>query len=114
MQTMICPKCKAEYRKGFYKCADCDINLLDELPSESPPEFTFADPVEVYSTYQQGEIAFVKSILEGEGIHFFFQGESPVLIGMAGSYARLFVDASDVDRVRDLLNAAEIAESENI
>jgi len=110
---MICPKCKAEYRKGFYKCANCDINLLDELPPESPPEFIFSDPVEVYSTYQQSEIAFVKSILEGEGIPFFFQGESPVLIGMAGSYARLFVDASDVDRVRDLINAAEIAESED-
>lgn len=107
---MICPKCKAEYRKGFYKCADCDVNLLEELPSESTPELIFANPVEVYSTYQQGEIAFIKSILKGEGIPFFFQGESPVLIGMAGSYARLFVDASDVDRVSELINTMTMEE----
>ena len=25
---MICPKCKAEYRQGFYTCADCSIPLV--------------------------------------------------------------------------------------
>jgi hypothetical protein len=34
---MFCPKCKAEYREGFTKCADCNIDLVPVLPSE--PEF---------------------------------------------------------------------------
>jgi hypothetical protein len=106
---MFCPKCKAEYREGFTKCSDCGIDLIPELLPESPPEFTFASPVEVYSTYLQSDIVFVKSILEGEGIPFFFQGESAILMAMAGSYARLFVDASDVDRVKELLKTAGIA-----
>ena len=26
---MICPECKAEYREGFTRCADCDIELVE-------------------------------------------------------------------------------------
>jgi len=29
---MFCPKCKAEYRKGFNRCSDCDIELVSSLP----------------------------------------------------------------------------------
>ena len=27
---MVCPQCKAEYRPGFTRCADCDVDLLNE------------------------------------------------------------------------------------
>src|SRR5712692_4635697 len=27
---MICPQCKAEYRRGFTHCADCDVDLVCE------------------------------------------------------------------------------------
>jgi hypothetical protein len=29
---MFCPQCYAEYRRGFARCADCDIDLVDEMP----------------------------------------------------------------------------------
>ncbi|HXY01194.1 MAG TPA: hypothetical protein VEI54_09760 [Candidatus Limnocylindrales bacterium] len=29
---MYCPECKAEYRQGFTRCADCDVDLVWELP----------------------------------------------------------------------------------
>jgi hypothetical protein len=32
---MFCPQCKAEYRPGFTRCADCDVPLVDELPAEA-------------------------------------------------------------------------------
>jgi hypothetical protein len=32
---MICPNCKAEYRPGFTHCADCDVDLVWELPKEA-------------------------------------------------------------------------------
>lgn len=28
---MFCPKCRAEYRPGFSRCSDCDLNLVEEL-----------------------------------------------------------------------------------
>jgi hypothetical protein len=30
---MVCPRCKAEYRQGFTRCADCDIDLVYEPPA---------------------------------------------------------------------------------
>jgi len=30
---MFCPQCRAEYRPGFTRCADCDLELVYELPS---------------------------------------------------------------------------------
>ena len=32
---MFCPECRAEYRPGFTRCADCDLDLVQELPVES-------------------------------------------------------------------------------
>ena len=32
---MVCPKCGAEYRQGFTRCADCDLDLVWELPKEA-------------------------------------------------------------------------------
>jgi len=42
---MICPECKAEYRPGFTRCADCDVDLVWETPQEaaSSPQHT-AEP----------------------------------------------------------------------
>lgn len=39
--SMICPKCESEYREGFYRCADCDLDLVRDLETtaeESPTE----------------------------------------------------------------------------
>jgi hypothetical protein len=29
---MICPQCHAEYRPGFTRCSDCDVDLVNEPP----------------------------------------------------------------------------------
>jgi hypothetical protein len=34
---MFCPQCNAEYRPGFTRCADCDVELVNE-----PPEYALA------------------------------------------------------------------------
>jgi hypothetical protein len=33
---MFCPECKAEYRAGFTRCADCDVDLVEALPGDEP------------------------------------------------------------------------------
>jgi hypothetical protein len=33
---MICPQCKAEYRPGFTRCADCDLDLVAAPPGSAP------------------------------------------------------------------------------
>jgi hypothetical protein len=34
---MFCPECKAEYREGYSRCADCEVDLVAALPQE--PEY---------------------------------------------------------------------------
>lgn len=59
--------------------------------------------VEVFSTYNPGEIAVIKSILDGEGIRYYFQGENINLLIAAGARPRLLVDEKDAKLVRDIL-----------
>lgn len=59
--------------------------------------------VEVFSTYSPGDIAVIKSVLDGEGVDYYFQGENINVMIAAGSYARLLVDEDQVERARDIL-----------
>jgi len=100
---MFCPKCKSEYREGFYKCADCGADLVDQLPPELKSEVVYVDLVEVFSTYQQSDISFIKSVFDGEGITYYFEGESAIMLVAGGAYARLLVKAEEADRAREIL-----------
>jgi len=63
---VFCPKCGAEYRQGFSVRADCDSDLVDELPQEEEPQFT--EYVELLGTYNPADVALIKSILDAENI----------------------------------------------
>jgi predicted amidophosphoribosyltransferase len=68
---MFCPKCRTEYREGFYVCSDCNFNLVDELPdlpAEERPEFI--EYVEVMGTYNPADVALIKSILDSENMTY--------------------------------------------
>jgi hypothetical protein len=101
--TMFCPKCKIEYKEGFRQCPQCGTCLAGQslkAVSDCSGDNEF---VEVYSTYHQDDISFLKSILDGEDIAYFFQGESSIMLIAAGAYARLMVKAGDVQRAREIL-----------
>ncbi len=100
---MFCPHCKAEYREGFSRCADCGIDLVDGKPPATEDPVGYVEMVEVFSTYNPGDIAVIKSILDGEGIHYYFQGENTNLMVGGGAYARLLVKSDQVERVKDIL-----------
>jgi hypothetical protein len=108
---MFCPKCKSEYREGYYKCADCGADLVTEQPLELMEEVSYVDLIEVYSTYQQSDIAFIKSVFDGEGITYFFEGESSIMLVAGGAYARLLVKAEEVQRAKEILRELGFLES---
>jgi len=33
---MFCPNCRVEYRPGFTRCADCELDLVEVLPPANP------------------------------------------------------------------------------
>lgn len=107
---MFCPKCGTEYREGFYKCADCSADLVPGQPPEPENDVRYVEMVEVFSTYNPGDIAVIKSVFDGEEIHYYFQGENTNIMIGGGAYARLLVKADQVGRARDILREMEFLE----
>ena len=103
---MYCPNCKAEYRKGFDTCSDCDIKLVDELPPEPEPEFIHYK--EVLGTYNPADIAIIKSILDAEGIRYYFNGEHFMYVRPLAEPARLMVDEEEAEIANDLLKDLDL------
>ncbi len=98
---MFCPQCKTEYREGFTRCADCDIDLVDSLPPEPEPEYVDFKPI--LATFNPGDIAVIESILDGEDITYYFQGEHINLVRPLGDPARLMVRSDQVETAIELL-----------
>lgn len=71
---MFCPNCKAEYLPGVTVCAECGIPLVESLPPDT--EHEKAKFVEVVSTFNAGDIALIKSILDDGEIDYLIEGEN--------------------------------------
>jgi hypothetical protein len=98
---MFCPKCKAEYREGFYVCADCNVDLVEEVPPEPVPEYLEYE--QVLATYNAADIAIIKSLLDTYGIMYYFHGEHFTYVRPLADPARLMVNKDEVGLTRDLL-----------
>jgi len=98
---MFCPECKAEYLPGITMCADCRVPLVDELVE---PDHDAADEFEeVARTFNQGDIAVIKSVLDDNGVEYRFFGEYFNLLDPLIQPARLHVRKSQASHARKLL-----------
>src|ERR1700730_14746370 len=62
---MFCPECKAEYRAGFTRCADCDVDLLADLSESKPDSGDHSNLQEVWTgDDQQGCVATCLTLKE--------------------------------------------------
>ena len=103
---MYCPVCGYEYVEGIKECADCRVPLVEERPRRvrrSPREFQ-----EVLSTYNQADIALIKSILDDEKVEYVWVGENFSQIGQLIQPATLVVRKEHVKRTRDVLNHLDV------
>jgi outer membrane PBP1 activator LpoA protein len=55
--AMFCPQCKAEYRSGYRRCSDCDVDLVDELPPTQGEESAQATQLNDPRTIWTGDSA---------------------------------------------------------
>jgi len=62
----FCPKCGVEYREGFYKCSDCDTELVAS-PEQRPP-WGSARAVELTRRENPAEARMICRTLEDAGI----------------------------------------------
>src|SRR5712691_8006872 len=110
---MFCPQCRTEYREGFFRCSDCDIPLVDQLPVDRPvtnrqpgsetdhPELVV---LRAFPTVIEADLA--KSALDSVGIDSMVRsdnegGQAPWLAFSQG--VELLVRADDVAAANDML-----------
>ena len=104
---MFCPKCRAEYREGFHVCSDCNVDLIEVIPPEPEPEFV--NLKEVLATYNPADVAFLKSLLESEGIQYFFKGEHFMYMRPLADPVRLMVREDQVEAALELLKDVNLS-----
>ncbi len=115
---MYCPQCSAEYRPEFDRCADCDVDLVQEPP---PAEDHHATPfVTVFETSETDIIPVIKSILRGAELPFNTKGEAMMnlfpsdLLGRTmsrpGAEVSFEVPETFAEQARQLLTEQELPE----
>jgi hypothetical protein len=110
---MYCPQCKAEYRPGFTRCSDCDLDLVDALPQELE-QAGQANRIIWMGDNQETCVALCLR-LKDEGIRF------EVTEGMKSRNARmtvtwkyeLAVPAEDEKKAKELLELPETVAEES-
>ena len=95
--AMHCPKCKAEHRAGLSVCGICGAALAPSL--ESDP----VDYIEILATHNPVDMAFLKSLLDSEGIQYVFKGEHYKSAGPGADPVRLMVRSDQVGDVLELI-----------
>lgn len=68
---MVCPECGSEYREGFTRCGDCDVDLV--VPAAPEPETNL---VKVWESSSAALIPLYESLLHAANIEFMVRGEA--------------------------------------
>jgi len=100
---MFCPECKAEYRPGFTRCSDCDVDLVEELPEREA--FSEGALALLWECAEQSECVGVCSDLKNADIPYKVDRspyERTAGMGVQWHY-RILISPSDLDRAKDVL-----------
>lgn len=96
---MFCPECRVEYRPGFRRCSDCDVDLVYELPPEAPSPKKL--PGEAWASGQIQDSEELRTIWEGDSAldcantcRELQRGEIPYKVSqsLGGRYADMVVE----------------------
>lgn len=118
---MICPVCKAEYRRGVTQCSDCGVSLVDTL-ERSAMELQQQEGedegalVSIWSGDDPREFAAVKAALEDAEISYTDQSAAAYFIFWSmRPKLEIRVRATDAERaqeiIHELLGEPPVAES---
>jgi hypothetical protein len=98
---MVCPHCRLEYEEGVHICSKCGILLIGLSPPEPAPDYVEFE--EILATFNAVEIAIIKSLLDPEGIDYYFKSEFFNYMEPLAQPARLMVRKDQVQEARNIL-----------
>jgi hypothetical protein len=105
---MFCPICRTEYVEGVTECADCGVELVESLPEEESFDTEYIDHEPVLGTYNPGDVALLKSVLDSAGITYYFDGDAVNPMRTYVEPAWLYVKSDQVEEARDLIDGLEL------
>ena len=97
----FCPACRSEYREGFTRCSECDVELVAERPADLLPwkQVFEGDPLKA---------DLVRAALESEGIETVAPDQEAVNLGWLAPFAagcqRIYVRAEDHEEARKIVD----------
>jgi hypothetical protein len=107
---MFCPNCKAEYREGILRCAECDVDLVFELPAEPNQIPEYVDWVNIISFADKYEADLAQGLLEASDIEAVTLSDDCGSVYPSMTYVqgiRLMVKKEDVEAAKEVLTDAE-------
>jgi hypothetical protein len=106
---MFCPECGKEYEEDIYVCSECGVSLVPELLREPKKESReSAEFEEIVFTPSPGDMAVIKSLLDSEGIIYYFRGEFFTSVHPLAQPARLMVGVDQAEEVKEILESLNI------
>jgi hypothetical protein len=99
-----CPGCRYEYRAGVSRCSDCDVSLVETLPSRSHRALRL---IELYRGLSP-EVHILEEALRQEGIPSLVKAVGP-LVALVGDlvppmFSQLLITADDYEEHRPIID----------
>jgi hypothetical protein len=108
---MFCPQCKAEYRPGFTRCSECDVDLVERLSEPgrgSDAELSDASLRGVWAGEDQDECVSICARFRAAGIPFkVIQDKQQFLKGVDQSF-RIGVPPSFYDQAKEEIDRGRL------
>lgn len=112
---MFCPLCDSEYVAAIQRCSVCDVALVADRAGQGAGASADESVVTLVEVWNPAEAEIVCSLLRGHGILCLLKAENQYAVDATytvGPLARrrILVRASDLDRAREILQAAPLAD----
>jgi hypothetical protein len=99
---MFCPECKAEYRPGFRRCADCDVDLVTNLPETKPKSSDRSDLREVWTGDDQESCVATCLTLKDAAIPYEVTQRQTQFLQAAETHFKIAVPSSFYKQAKEL------------
>ena len=100
----FCPECGAEYTADVLICADCQVELTSERPSENTVEYIDWEVVQEIPNEFVGNL--IAGVLEGEGIDAVVQPHEISALGgvrLESEWGEVLVHADQVQNAKSII-----------
>lgn len=115
---MFCPKCRSEYREGYTRCSNCNVDLVPELPKIENDEDSYSfEPVYIKYASNQIDAEMMMDILRSNNIPCFRKSKGAggylnIAAGFSVFGEEIYVDKKDYDAAAELLESFEFSTSD--